>query len=200
MISIVPHRANWGLEFEGIARAIRARAGELALRIDHIGSTSVPFLCAKDVIDVQVTVAKLVPDLAEALRQLGFVQVAEIQGDHVPPGYAGPESDWAKLFFVEPAGQRRINVHVRGRAGPISAMPCSFATTSSSTREPLRLMENSSSAWQRPWSARMPMPMSRTPPLTSSTSPPRSGLPTRAGNCPRLENRAPGNNVAHRHS
>jgi len=113
MITIVPHRARWSAEFQEIAAAIRARSGESALRIDHIGSTSVPSLCAKDVIDLQVTVAKLDGDVAERLRQLGFVQLPEIAGDHVPPGYAGPKSDWAKLFFVEPSGQRRINVHVR---------------------------------------------------------------------------------------
>jgi GrpB-like predicted nucleotidyltransferase (UPF0157 family) len=118
MISIVPHRANWSVEFQKIAGAIRARSGDVALRIDHIGSTSVPFLCAKDVIDLQVTVSKLDGDVAQRLRELGFAQLPEIQGDHMPPGYAGPKSDWAKLFFVEPSGQRRINVHVREAGRP----------------------------------------------------------------------------------
>jgi len=59
MIDIVPHRPNWSVEFQEIAAAIRAGMGEMALRIDHVGSTSVPHLCAKDVIDLQVTVARL---------------------------------------------------------------------------------------------------------------------------------------------
>jgi GrpB-like predicted nucleotidyltransferase (UPF0157 family) len=118
MISIVPHRATWSVEFDGIAASIQAGTGEVALRIDHIGSTSVPYLCAKDVIDVQVTVAKLDGGVAERLRQLGFVQRGDIEGDHVPPGYGGPESDWAKLFFVQPSDQRRINVHVRQSGRP----------------------------------------------------------------------------------
>jgi GrpB-like predicted nucleotidyltransferase (UPF0157 family) len=118
MVSIVPHRPSWSVEFQEIAAALRAGIGEMALRVDHIGSTSVPHLCAKDIIDVQVTVAKLDGGIAERLRHLGFVQRPEIEGDHVPPGYAGPEGDWAKLFFVQPNGQRRVNVHVRqsGRA------------------------------------------------------------------------------------
>jgi len=118
MISIVPHRAIWSVEFQEIAAAIRAGIGEAALRVDHIGSTSVPHLCAKDVIDLQVTVAELDGTVAERLRQLSFVQLPEIAGDHVPPGYAGPESDWVKLFFVQPSGQRRINVHVRQSGRP----------------------------------------------------------------------------------
>ena len=182
-------RANWRIEFQEIAGAIRARSGDVSLRIDHIGSTSVPFLCAKDVIDLQVTVAKLDGDVAERLRQLGFVQLPEIQGDHVPPGYAGPKSDWAKHSFVEPSGHA-ASMFTSVRPGdPISAMPCSFATISSRTRERLRLMGNSSNAWQRLWSARMLMPMSKTQRLISSTSPRRNGLTVRDGNCPGTEHR-----------
>ena len=118
MIDIVQHRPNWRLEFQKIAAALRASAGEMALRIDHIGSTSVPHLCAKDVIDLQVTVAKLDGGIAERLRQLGFVHRPEIVGDHMPPGYSGAEGDWAKLFFVQPSGQRRVNVHVRQSGRP----------------------------------------------------------------------------------
>jgi GrpB-like predicted nucleotidyltransferase (UPF0157 family) len=118
MTDIVPHRPNWTHEFQEIAVALRASAGEMALRVDHIGSTSVPHLCAKDVIDVQVTVASLEGGVAERLRQIGFVPCPEISGDHVPPGHSGPESDWAKLFFVQPSGQRRINVHVRQAGRP----------------------------------------------------------------------------------
>jgi GrpB-like predicted nucleotidyltransferase (UPF0157 family) len=118
MISIVAHRPSWRVEFQQIAAALRAGVGEMALRLDHIGSTSVPHLCAKDVIDLQVTVAKLDGGIAERLRHLGFVQRPEIEGDHVPPGCAGPDADWAKLFFVQPNGRRRINVHVRQSGRP----------------------------------------------------------------------------------
>jgi GrpB-like predicted nucleotidyltransferase (UPF0157 family) len=41
--------------------------GPLALRIDHIGSTAVPGLGAKDVIDVQITVASLSPEVRHSL-------------------------------------------------------------------------------------------------------------------------------------
>jgi len=118
MISIVPHRPSWSVEFQGIAAALVEGVGNLALRVDHIGSTSVPHLRAKDVIDIQVTVARLDGGVAERLRQIGFVQRPEIDGDHVPPGWSGSKGDWAKLFFVQPSGQRRVNLHVRqsGRA------------------------------------------------------------------------------------
>jgi GrpB-like predicted nucleotidyltransferase (UPF0157 family) len=118
MISITASRPSWITEFQEIATALRAGLGDVAQRIDHIGSTSVPQLCAKDVIDLQITVARFDVGIAEQLRRLGFVQRPEIEGDHTPPGYAGPSSDWAKLFFVQPNGQRRINIHVRQSGRP----------------------------------------------------------------------------------
>jgi GrpB-like predicted nucleotidyltransferase (UPF0157 family) len=118
MIEIVAFRPGWSVEFQEIAAALRAGLGDIALRLDHIGSTSVPHLCAKDVIDLQVTVGKLDGGVADALRHLGFVQRPEIEGDHVPPGYAGPRGDWAKIFFVQRNGQRRVNIHVRQSGRP----------------------------------------------------------------------------------
>jgi GrpB-like predicted nucleotidyltransferase (UPF0157 family) len=56
---IEPYSAAWPCDFVRIARLIRRTLGDRALRIDHIGSTSVPGLAAKDTIDVQVTVADL---------------------------------------------------------------------------------------------------------------------------------------------
>ena len=63
MIEIVEYREQWPAEFRAIAGDLRRRLGPLALRIDHIGSTSVPGLAAKDRIDIQVTVASAVLNL-----------------------------------------------------------------------------------------------------------------------------------------
>jgi GrpB-like predicted nucleotidyltransferase (UPF0157 family) len=49
-IKIVRYRNRWPDEFAKIAARLRAGLGDLAIRIDHIGSTSVPALAAKDVI------------------------------------------------------------------------------------------------------------------------------------------------------
>ena len=58
-VEILPYKSSWPSEFLSIATTLRQGLGELALRIDHIGSTSVPDLAAKDVIDIQITVAAL---------------------------------------------------------------------------------------------------------------------------------------------
>src|SRR5207245_10854255 len=65
-----PLRCQLAARIRGRRGRHQAGPGPLALRIDHIGSTAVPRLAAKDVIDVQVSVAALDPEaaLVEPLR------------------------------------------------------------------------------------------------------------------------------------
>ncbi len=118
-IRIVPYDPQWPGEFRLIGQALRASLGDLALRIDHIGSTSVPGLSAKDIIDIQVTVQTLdAAVIAPPLERLGYTIVDRIARDHIPPGRPSTEEDWVKLYFRPPAGQRPTHLHVRqqGRA------------------------------------------------------------------------------------
>jgi GrpB-like predicted nucleotidyltransferase (UPF0157 family) len=52
-VEIVEPQGSWSDRFRLAAAALREHLGALALRIDHIGSTSVPGLAAKDVIDLR---------------------------------------------------------------------------------------------------------------------------------------------------
>jgi GrpB-like predicted nucleotidyltransferase (UPF0157 family) len=117
-LQIVPYRASWPTEFAAIAAPLRQALGGLATRIDHIGSTSVPGLAAKDIVDVQVSVEALEGRIASALATLGYTLRADITGDHVPPGASSAPSEWAKQYFTPPEGQRPTHLHVRvdGRA------------------------------------------------------------------------------------
>ena len=63
-IEIIDYQSTWPDEFAALANKLRA-ASEAELRIDHIGSTAVPGLASKDVIDVQVTVESLASDAAD---------------------------------------------------------------------------------------------------------------------------------------
>ncbi len=119
LIAIMPYDTRWPEEFRAIGAPLREAMGDLALRIDHIGSTSVPGLAAKDVIDIQVTVAALDAEtLAGALAPLGYTLDREIDRDHLPPGHDDPPEEWRKLYFRPPAEQRRTHLHIRhaGRA------------------------------------------------------------------------------------
>jgi GrpB-like predicted nucleotidyltransferase (UPF0157 family) len=118
MISILPYQPSWRDEFETYASAIREALAEFAWRIDHIGSTSVPGLAAKDVIDIQVTVAELAEPLELALNRVGYVRLTHIDRDHIPVGSTSGDEEWRKWFFRTTPSQRLVNVHIRltGRA------------------------------------------------------------------------------------
>ena len=58
-LKILDYDDGWALAFATIGAAARDQLDQAALRIDHIGSTAVAGLAAKDVIDIQVTVAHL---------------------------------------------------------------------------------------------------------------------------------------------
>jgi GrpB-like predicted nucleotidyltransferase (UPF0157 family) len=108
---IVPYSQHWPAAFGAMAKRIRGVLGPAALRIDHIGSTAVPGLPAKNVIDIQVSVADL--GAADGLAAAGFRPFGEIRGDHRPPGNQSAEVQWAKRLFGEPVDERRANIHVR---------------------------------------------------------------------------------------
>lgn len=100
------------MEFCALSERLHGALGACAQRIEHIGSTSVPGLAAKDVIDVQVSVTAFDDHVRGSLASIGFRAIPEITCDHVPPG-APAAHEWQKLFFVEPLGARRTNLHVR---------------------------------------------------------------------------------------
>ncbi|MFL5778226.1 MAG: GrpB family protein [Chloroflexota bacterium] len=107
----VDYDPTWPDEFEAVAARLQAALGERALRIDHIGSTAVPGLIAKDIIDVQVTVESF-DGIAEPVEAAGFEDLPWIRGDHRPPGTDVPDDELGKLFF-ELHQPRRVNLHVR---------------------------------------------------------------------------------------
>lgn len=101
-VFIVPYDESWPQRFQQLAQPMRSVLGPVALRIDHVGSTSVPGLAAKPVIDIQISVADFEPldAFRVPLESLGYIFRAE-----------NPEL--TKRYFREPTGQPRTHVHVR---------------------------------------------------------------------------------------
>lgn len=124
-IVIHPYDPGWPEEFERMRADIAKALGPLALRIDHIGSTSVPGLGAKDVIDMQITVAEITDEVKQKMLDAGF-QLSRHVRDHVPEGEDPTPALWQKILFNEPAGQRRANIHVRKLGNPNQRYPLMF--------------------------------------------------------------------------
>jgi GrpB-like predicted nucleotidyltransferase (UPF0157 family) len=112
---VVPYDASWPLLFRDEAGRMRQALGVVALRIDHIGSTAVPGLAAKPIIDFQVSVASFDPLEAyrSPLEVLGYV-------------FRADNPDRTKRYFREPPGARRTHIHVRrhGSWGEQFALLC----------------------------------------------------------------------------
>lgn len=102
-VLIAPSSESWPLDFAAVRGLLLAAFDGAAVQVEHIGSTSVPGLCAKPVIDVLLGAASL-PDVeaaAPALAQHGFERVARY--DAVLP---------MRRYFVRPAGALpRVHVH-----------------------------------------------------------------------------------------
>jgi GrpB-like predicted nucleotidyltransferase (UPF0157 family) len=111
---VCAYQARWAAEYAQIARRIRDLAGPAALRIDHIGSTAVPGLAAKDVIDLQVTVADLgrADGVTAPLGAAGFRRGDEFVYDEFRTMQA-TDPELRKLYMREPEGQRRVHIHIR---------------------------------------------------------------------------------------
>jgi GrpB-like predicted nucleotidyltransferase (UPF0157 family) len=101
-VVVVPYDPIWPALFHEIGLSLRQTLGDIALRIDHIGSTSVPGLDAKPVIDVQISVRSFKPLDAYRLplETLGYV-------------FKANNPDRSKRYFREPPGRRRTHIHVR---------------------------------------------------------------------------------------
>ncbi|HWV36727.1 MAG TPA: GrpB family protein [Thermomicrobiales bacterium] len=113
-IEIVPYDEQWPDAFRVLGAALRNALNDTAVRIDHIGSTSVPGLAAKDIIDIQVTVRELdAPTIAGLLAPLGYSLREDITRDHVPPGGSEDPAEWRKLYFRAPDHLRPMHLHVR---------------------------------------------------------------------------------------
>ncbi len=131
-IEIVDFQPGWAGEFERIAAELRTvlSAAEVVFGpIDHIGSTAVDGLAAKDVIDIQVTIHDLHDErLAAAMRCAGYLWWDDIRTDHSPPGMTLATAELEKRFAGQAAdgGVRRTNIHFRvaGRFNHRYALLC----------------------------------------------------------------------------
>ena len=74
-ITVVDYDERWPVRFREVAERVRRALGEDALAVEHIGSTSVPGLAAKPIVDVLLTVADVGDEAAyvPALESAGFL-------------------------------------------------------------------------------------------------------------------------------
>ncbi|HRW18566.1 MAG TPA: dephospho-CoA kinase [Dermatophilaceae bacterium] len=106
----------WAARGERVCARIAAALPGKGVRVDHIGSTAVPGLLAKDVVDVQVGVRQLAdaddPAFVAALGHAGYLCSPDNRGDTPHPPTADP-SGWGKRFYGGQDPGCIVHVHVR---------------------------------------------------------------------------------------
>lgn len=98
IIEIVPYQSDWPRAFATEAAALSARVPAFR-EIEHIGSTAVPGLAAKPVIDMMAAVL----DLAEAERALPTLAAR---------GYTLIDTGMRNRFFLQRPGAPACNLHI----------------------------------------------------------------------------------------
>jgi len=109
---LVHYDPAWPDDARRIINRIQIACGAKALRIDHIGSTSVPGMQAKDVIDIQVTVGSLddADGLNDAMANAGYPRLERITSDWA---HTGDPALWRKRIHCAADPGRPANIHLR---------------------------------------------------------------------------------------
>ncbi|APE34202.1 dephospho-CoA kinase [Nocardia mangyaensis] len=121
---LVPHEHEWAVQARRIIARLHLACGAAAVRIDHVGSTAVSGLPAKDVLDIQVTVADLATaeSLADPLAAAGFPVAPGITHDNPKPTAADPAGTdlalWGKRLHGNADPARPANIHLRVQGSP----------------------------------------------------------------------------------
>lgn len=114
--ALVAADPSWPAQAARIAARLNTACGHRAVRIDHIGSTAVADMDARDIIDMQLTVASLdvAGELTDNLLQAGYPVVGAIIAD---PGYDS-NALWPKRFHASADPGRPTHIHIRADGAP----------------------------------------------------------------------------------
>ncbi|MGW1025234.1 GrpB family protein [Streptomyces sp. NPDC002577] len=136
-MAVLDYQPRWAVDFEHLAEALHRALGDQVRAIDHVGSTAVPGLAAKDCVDSQILVDAIDEDRQAALlAAIGFrCRPEPWNRTEISCG-----QECRKLVFAPPAGARRCNVHLRQVGGPNARFALLF-------RDYLRADEAAREAW-----------------------------------------------------
>jgi GrpB-like predicted nucleotidyltransferase (UPF0157 family) len=101
-VRIVPYDPDWPVRAAAELRRLEGELGPVAVRLEHIGSTAVPGLAAKPILDLQLSVAALEPRAryVDPLERLGYLFAPS------------PESPDHHFFAKPPERPRSHHLHV----------------------------------------------------------------------------------------
>ena len=116
---LAPADPAWAAQAGRLIARLQSAVPQDVLAVDHIGSTAVPGLDAKDVIDLQLSVRDLdaADRLAPLLAAAGFPRWPGIIADNPKPSHPDPAA-WGKRLHGNADPGRAANLHVRAAGSP----------------------------------------------------------------------------------
>jgi dephospho-CoA kinase len=116
---LAPADPSWAAQAGRLMARLRAAVAQDVVAVDHVGSTAVPGLDAKDVIDLQLSVRDLdaADRIASLLAGAGFPRWPGIISDNPKPSHPDPV-DWEKRLHGNADPGRPVNLHIRAAGSP----------------------------------------------------------------------------------
>lgn len=107
LVELVPHDPNWARQFSAAEATLRAILGQRVIAIDHIGSTAIPGLAAKPIIDIDITLASSedIPSASADLVSEGYEPRGNRYNDGVWAFLSTSTSPKLRVYLCPPANR-----------------------------------------------------------------------------------------------
>lgn len=116
-VAVVAYSPDWPHQFQSVAGVLRTALGALEISaIEHVGSTAVPGLSAKPVLDIDVIVSRnVVAAATEALEAVGYVNCGDL-GVADRQAFTAPDEQPPRNVYVCVANTLHVRNHLAVRA------------------------------------------------------------------------------------
>lgn len=117
VIEVVPYRSEWAAQFDVVRQELQAAlAGVPGVRIEHVGSTAVPGLAAKPILDVDVLVHEdHIPPAIDALARAGYRHRGDL-GVSGREAFHAPDDDPRRHVYLSTPDNLHVRNHLAVRA------------------------------------------------------------------------------------
>ncbi len=104
-VQLVDHQKSWSMAYNRERKILRRELGSYVCDIQHVGSTSIPGIQAKPIIDINIGVVSVrgAKQHMTALQRLGYTL-------RTPPSPTGRH--WKLTYVKGPEGRRMVHLHV----------------------------------------------------------------------------------------
>ncbi len=112
-VIVCPYSEEWPRQFSKLKALLWIKVSDLALAIEHVGSTSVQGLAAKPIIDIDIVISdlSLLPQIADKLASLGYEHRGNL-GIENREAFRHPQPEIKHNLYVCPSHSEALLNHL----------------------------------------------------------------------------------------